>query len=182
MSYLKGRRLIRWENIKGPKQSISLVLGTSFGAGLFPVAPGTMGTLVGLPIAYFTNDWDWPSRVALWGVIFAIGTWAATVVDQTMGTSDNQNIVIDETLGYGITAWTAAQHPWTLFAAFVFFRFFDIVKPPPVRQIDYWSKKKSSGEHGNVWWGGFGVIADDAAAGVQALLVILILQRFGILL
>ena len=100
-----------------------------------------------------------------------------------MGTGDNQNIVIDEVIGLGITAWTSG-HEWkTLLAAFFAFRFFDVLKPFPVRLVDRWSKKKAE-EKGSAlapWWGGFGVIADDILAGFQGLVVILIFQHFDLL-
>ena len=172
------KRAFHWDRVKGLRAKSAIVIATSLGAGLAPEAPGTMGTLVGIPIAYFTNDWETTPRVLLWGGLFAIGTWSAKVFDEIMQTGDNQNIVIDETVGLGITAWTAGTHPWTLFSAFVLFRAFDIIKPPPVRQLDAWSKhanKKSA------WFGGFGVMADDGLAALQALIVILVLQHFQIL-
>jgi phosphatidylglycerophosphatase A len=174
------RRIIRWDRVKGPKAVTSLVVSTALGAGLSPVAPGTMGSIVALPLAWWSNSWDWPCRVALWAALTAIGTWAATAFDRTMGTSDNQNIVIDEVIGLGITAWTAGRDPKLLAASLVLFRFFDIVKPPPVRQIDLWSKKKSKAPNGSPYWGGFGVIADDIAAGFQGLIVMLILQALHV--
>jgi phosphatidylglycerophosphatase A len=171
-----SRRLIRWEKVRDTKTRLALGIGTALGAGLLPLAPGTMGTLVGVPIAYFTNSWEWPWRVALWGGLTILGTWAAQVFDQTMGTKDNQNIVIDEVVGFGITAWTAGHDFKTLLAAFVLFRFFDVLKPPPVRQMDGWSKKQASPT-----WEGFGVMADDMIAGFQGLGLILLLQWLDIL-
>lgn len=171
-----ARRKIDWKNVKGPKAILALLIGTALGAGLFPVAPGTMGTLVAMPLAYFTQEWHWGIRVLFWIGLTGLGTWAAKVFDETMETSDNQNIVIDEVIGLGITAWTAGNDAKTWIAAFLLFRFFDVVKPPPVRQVDRWSKNQASS-----YWGGFGVIADDIVAGFQALAVILILQAFKIL-
>jgi phosphatidylglycerophosphatase A len=153
-----------------------LLIATALGSGLLPVAPGTMGTLAAIPLAYATRHWDWTFRVCLWGGLTLLGTWAAKVFDQTMETSDNQNIVIDEVIGLGITAWTAGDDPKTWVAAFIFFRVFDILKPPPVRGVDSWSKKQSS-----PWWGGFGVIADDMIAGFEGLGVILLLQWLRVL-
>ncbi len=162
--------------MRGIKVLSALSIATAMGAGLFPVAPGTMGTLVAMPLAYYSRDWSWFSRVALWLGLTLIGTWAAKVFDETMETGDNQNIVIDEVVGLGITSWTAGNDLKTWIAAFLLFRFFDVLKPPPVRQIDGWSKKQSS-----PWWGGFGVIADDIVAGFQGLAVILILQWMNVL-
>jgi phosphatidylglycerophosphatase A len=176
------RRVIRWENVQGLRAISAVAIGTALGAGLVPFAPGTAGTLVALPLAYFTAEWPWPIRVLMWLALTAIGTWAAKVFDETMRTSDNQNIVIDEVVGLGITAWTSGFSALTLVAAFVLFRFFDILKPWPVRLIDSWSKKKASGGTPlSRWYGGFGVMADDVAAGFQGLLCILILQALKVL-
>jgi phosphatidylglycerophosphatase A len=178
-----SRNLIRWNRVRGPRATAAFIIATAFGAGLTPLAPGTMGALFGVPLAYFSSEWDWVLRVLFWVFLSAIGTWAATVFDETMETGDNQRIVIDEVIGLGICAWTAGQNLTTLAAAFVLFRFFDIVKPPPVRQLDRWSKKKAAQTSDPFarWYGGFGVIADDIAAGLQGLAVILILQYFRVL-
>jgi len=175
-SIYSARRQIDWKRIRGVKSVSAFCVATALGAGLFPVAPGTMGTLVALPIAYFTNEWDLMARVLFWLGWMILGTWAAMVFDQMMKTGDNQNIVIDEVIGLGITAWTAGRDLKTLAAAFVLFRIFDVIKPPPVRQLDRWSKNQSS-----PWAGGFGVIADDIVAGLQALAVILVLQHYRVL-
>lgn len=169
------RKVIQWNRIQGVRARIALAVATALGAGLVPKAPGTAGTLVAIPLAYFTAAWSWPPRVALWFFITLIGTWSAKELDERMGTGDHQSICIDEVLGYGIAAWTAGTEPVALGVAFVLFRFFDIVKPWPVRQIDRWSKKNAS-----PWRGGFGVMADDIVAGIQALLVLLLLQRLGV--
>lgn len=150
----------------------AVTIGTSMGAGLFPIAPGTMGTLIGVPLAWWSSTWSMGARLSLWVGLAALGTWACKEFDEIMQSHDNQNLVIDETLGLGITAWTIGRGSGMLawFAAFALFRFFDILKPPPVRQVDRWSKT------GSAWLGGFGVMADDIVAGFQALLVMIALQ------
>ena len=177
------RRIIHWERVKGPRAVSAVTIGTAFGAGLFPIAPGTMGTLAAVPLVYATNHSDLVFRVVLWTVILAAGIWASKVFDELMGSKDNQNIVIDEVVGLGITAWTAGTHASTLVAAFLLFRFFDVLKPPPVRQVDNWSRKKATGPKNKYtyWWSGFGVMMDDVLAGFQGLAVILILQHFNLL-
>jgi phosphatidylglycerophosphatase A len=177
-----SRRILRWENVQGPRAIGAVAIGTALGAGLVPFAPGTAGALAGLPVAYFTADWHWALRVLLWVSLTAAGTWAAKVFDETMQTSDNQNIVMDEVVGLGITAWTAGHHTSTLVAAFLLFRLFDIWKPYPVRLIDQWSKNKASeGTQAAAWYGGFGVMADDVVAGLQGLICVLLLQYFHVL-
>jgi len=162
----EGRRVMHWDRIKGPREFVAIALGTAGGAGLAPFAPGSMGTLVGVALHYGTWNWDWRLRVGFWLAIFFAGVWASRVIDRTMGSRDNQNIVIDEVLGYGITAWTVGISPVGMLVAFVMFRIFDIVKPPPIRQVDRWSHRQESGSG---FWDGFGVMADDAAAGFLAL-------------
>jgi phosphatidylglycerophosphatase A len=123
----------------------------------------------------------------MWIFLTWAGTWAAKVIDEIMETSDHQNIVMDEVVGLGITSWTIGslsdgQNWMAWLAAFVLFRFFDILKPPPVRQVDLWSKKKAAQRTGWApWFGGFGVMADDIVAGFQGLAVMIFLQWLHIL-
>jgi phosphatidylglycerophosphatase A len=174
-----GRRPLHWERVRGPRKIIALFIATAAGAGLLPKAPGTFGTIVGLPIAYFTRDWPIIARVGLWTALTVAGTWSAQVFDQTMQSTDNQNIVIDEVVGMGITAWTlggslpTGWQGWL--AAFLLFRLFDMWKPYPIRLVDVWSKKSPA-------WSGFGVMADDILAGFYGLLCIILLQHFGFFL
>lgn len=170
-----GRRNIIGSKLKGFKAIFAFSVVTAWGAGLFPIAPGTAGTLMGLPLAYYTSEFHGLFRVAFWLALTWVGSWAASYFDQLMGTQDNQNIVIDEVIGVAITSWTAGNDWKVWLAAFLLFRFFDVIKIPPVRQIDQWSKKKS-----NPFWSGFGVIADDIVAGFQGLIVILVLQKLQI--
>ncbi len=174
---------IIWSKIKGPRESIAVVVATAFGAGLLPVMPGTWGTLAAIPLAFVTRNLSFEARLFMWVAITAVGTWAARVLDQAFGSSDNQSIVIDEVIGYGITAWTAGAHPVNILAAFALFRAFDILKPPPVRQADRWSKKKAAQTDSALasWWGGFGVLLDDILAGFYGLFVMLLLQKAGLL-
>ena len=143
---MSDRRPLRWERVRGPKNIFALFVATAGGAGLLPKAPGTFGAIVGLPIAYFTQSWPIAARIALWLGLTAIGTWSAQVFDQLMQSTDNQNIVIDEVVGMGITAWTVApileSRRWlSWLVAFLLFRLFDVWKPYPIRLLDSWSKK-----------------------------------------
>jgi phosphatidylglycerophosphatase A len=167
-------RKLDWSLVKGPGRVSAVFIATAGGAGLLPKMPGTWGTMVGIPIAYFTRDWPILLRVMLWVGITAIGTWSAQVFDQTMQSTDNQNIVIDEVVGMGITGWTAGNNLWGWLAAFILFRLFDVWKPYPIRLVDVWSKKSAA-------WSGFGVMADDILAGIYGLLCMLLIQLSGYL-
>lgn len=166
-----SKRKIIWSQINDARSVTAFLIATTFGAGVSPVAPGTIGTIAGIPFAYLTQDWTLIYRVLFWIGLTGIGTWAAKVFDEKMKSSDNGHIVIDEVIGFGITAWTAGGSLVTWIAAFVLFRFFDILKPSPIRNLDNWSKKQASS-----WLCGFGVIADDVVAGFLGLGVILLLQ------
>jgi len=123
---------------------IALVVGTGGGVGLFGVMPGTLGSLVALPLVWWSLGWMVWARLALWTGVFLVGVWAARSVDRQRGSADNSAIVIDEIWGMGIATWLGGMHGDAVLAALIFFRAFDILKPPPIRQLDRWSKKKSS--------------------------------------
>ncbi|MEK6706793.1 MAG: phosphatidylglycerophosphatase A [Bdellovibrionota bacterium] len=165
-----------------------MAISTVCGVGLLPLAPGTFGALAAIPVVYLTTDLHWLLRSLFWSLVIIMGTWAAKVFDQLMDSHDNQNIVIDEAVGIAITAWTAGGHLQTLAVAFVIFRFFDIVKLPPVRQVDAMSIKISKDADKNIlgfispeWRTAMTVMADDIIAGFQGLFIVLVLQKLGFL-
>jgi phosphatidylglycerophosphatase A len=145
-------------------------LATAFGAGYSPSAPGTCGTAVAVPIVWALA----PLPAWQFGIVTVVATaiaiWAAHRADRAWGTHDSQRIVIDEVVGYMTTMALVDRGHWApLAAGFVAFRFFDIVKPPPVRWID---------EH---LPGGWGVVLDDTAAGVLGMVTMIALEHFGAL-
>lgn len=172
-------------------RSFAVVIATGFGAGFSPWAPGTVGTLVGVPLVYWTQTWSGFERLAFWSGLFIIGTWAAQVFDDLMKTRDHPRIVIDEIVGFGIAAWATGplmrENLKNWITAFVFFRIFDIFKPQPIRYLDQWSHRPSlcsqeaNKKNARRFWQGFGVMIDDLVAGVASLGIVLILQWFQIL-
>ncbi len=144
-------------------------LALGFGAGLAPVAPGTFGTLVALPLAALLRAYA-PDPVYLISVViaFAVGVWAAGRTGRELGVGDHGAIVWDEVVAFLLVLYFVGADPIREAFAFLLFRFFDIVKPPPANFID---------RH---WHGGFGVMADDIVAAFYALLVLALWQRaFG---
>lgn len=142
-------------------------IATAGGAGYSPVAPGTCGTLVAVPLAYFTSTLSLGTFWAAWLVLLAVAIWAAGAADRAWGTHDSGRIVIDEVVGYLVTVSVLPRDDWrVLLAGFVAFRFFDIVKPPPVRWLD------------RNLPGGAGVVLDDVAAGIMGAAVLWISHRF----
>ena len=132
-------------------------LSLGFGAGLSPKAPGTMGTLVAVPIyivmAQFLDHLTY-AIVTLAIVIF--GFWICGVTERALGSHDHGSIVWDEIAGFLVTMYLAPVTWWSVVAGFVLFRAFDIAKPFPISWFDKELK------------GGFGTVMDDIAAGVFA--------------
>ena len=137
------------------------------GSGLPRTAPGTWGTLLAwllfLRLDQSLGPWSWWLLVA---VMLAAGAYAAQVTGTRLGVADSGHIVIDEIVAFWIVLLllpgNAAHGGFLLAAAFVLFRFFDIVKPPPIRALDARFKN------------GAGVMADDLVAAFYTLLVLAI--------
>ena len=156
----------------GRKTAWAWAVGTFLGAGLLKPGPGTWGSaaaallwlaagmglrLAPAPLACLT-------LAAALGVI-AIGIPAATRVEQESGREDPGHVVIDEVAGQWIALIHSRVDLSHLLAGFLFFRLFDIVKPWPARQLEGLPA-------------GWGMMLDDVAAGVYALLVVQTLQHW----
>jgi len=152
----------------GLRSVVARVIATAGGAGYSPIAPGTCGTAVAVPIAWLARGWSTPMFLVLVAAVTIIGIWAADEADRAWGSHDSGRIVIDEVAGYLLTvALVDRSAGLALGLGFVVFRFFDIVKPPPVRWID----QKVPG--------GAGVVLDDVAAGAMGLVVMVGLAHLG---
>jgi len=136
----------------------------SFGfLGCSPFAPGTVGTLGGVLVAWLLRDtphfWVWAllASAILYVVTQPLGHWA----ERYAGKKDPGIFVVDEVIGYLITiAWTRGPSPVALIVAFFVFRFFDILKPPPARSMESLP-------------GGHGILLDDVMAGLWGLAVMI---------
>lgn len=144
-----------------------------FGSGLSPVAPGTVGTLWAW-VGYLVMR-HWLSAQAIGVVIvasIAVGWWACTATARHLRVADPGSVVWDEVVAFWLVLWLAM--PMGLVgqaAAFALFRFFDAVKPGPVRWADQMFK-------GLGWRGGWGIIWDDLVAAFCTLLVIALWRHF----
>ena len=143
------------------------VLGTWFGCGRVPLAPGTAGTIGAIPLYVLIRP------LGLWAVAVAavvstfVGVWASHIIVDDSKLKDPQFVVIDEVAGVLITL-LAAPFSWHgVLAGFVLFRFFDQVKPFPARRAERWSR-------------GWGVVMDDVFAGVWGAAVLLVLVHMKI--
>jgi phosphatidylglycerophosphatase A len=141
-------------------------IALGFGAGLAPVAPGTWGTLVAIPLALLLRTTTGDAGFALaTGFLFVAGAWSAQVTGPELGAPDHGAIVIDEIAAFLLVLFFTGTDWPRMFVAFVLFRAFDIVKPPPIRQLDALMKN------------GLGVMLDDVLAAGYTLLVFALGQR-----
>jgi len=142
------------------------LIALGFGSGLSPVSPGTIGTLFGWLTFVVISKWVDPTTW-LWIIAggFLVGIWACLRTARDMGVYDHGSMVWDEIVAFWLVLlFVMPTGFWGQFAAFVWFRFFDIVKPAPIRYYDRTLK-------GPGFIGAFGVMFDDIFAAFYTLLV-----------
>ncbi len=163
--------------IKNIFQKISVLgISTGLGLGFIPVAPGTFGSLLGIPLGLYLIHLPTWMALIICLAIFGVFSAMAARAQEHWGQSDCQKIVSDEVLGqalallslrhavefetYSLGDWNFMAPPWTyVVIGFGLFRILDVVKPYPARTLD----RKSSG---------MAVIADDVVAGLYAAIVL----------
>lgn len=144
---------------------LSVIVGSGFGFGFSPVAPGTMGALLAT-LVWFGLSYLVSSACLLWLTVILIlvftlaGIWAADSLEAYWG-EDPSRVVVDEMVGVWIALLAApAGHVWYALGAFVVFRLFDIFKPLGIKRMEKLS-------------GGVGVMMDDILAGVYGFIVLI---------
>ncbi len=137
------------------------LLATWFGAGLSPIAPGTVGSLVALPLAYLLSYYVGIVGLAIAiVVVFLIGIWAAQRYSERTASHDAGPIVIDEVVGQWLALLLVPADLVLYAVGFALFRLADIIKPWPISVVDQRVK------------GGFGVMLDDVLAGALAAIIL----------
>lgn len=137
-----------------PLQTLFKYIATLGFTGFVPYAPGTAGTAAGFLFMLLLKPDDVElSIIAL--VVFILGLLTSHHAEKQLG-KDNSHIVIDELCGYLISVMLIPKTIGYLIAAFVLFRIFDILKPPPIRNME------------RVIPGGAGIMLDDVLAGGYA--------------
>jgi phosphatidylglycerophosphatase A len=150
------------------------LIATFFGVGRLKPGPGTWGSVATVLLWALASSWI-PPDSRTWSTIIAaafvtlIGIPAATRVARASGLKDPQFVVIDEVAGQ-LVALIAVPLGWKSFlAGLILFRAFDILKPPPVRQLEKLPE-------------GTGIVVDDLGAGLYALICMHLLLHFGLLM
>lgn len=141
------------------------LIALGFGSGLSRLMPGTFGTLLAW-LSFNVLSLRWPDIFSPlnWGIIivagFVLGIWACAKTGHNLGVADHGGMVWDEIIAFWLVLlFVSPGSGWTQLAAFLWFRFFDMVKPPPIAYFDRRFK------------GGFGVMFDDLVAAFFTLLV-----------
>jgi phosphatidylglycerophosphatase A len=136
------------------------IYSTFFGFGFVPLAPGTAASLAAAAVyKYFFIKWPWPLFIVLIAFVSLTGSLAATSYSRELGHKDPRRIVVDEAAGQWVTLILAPAGWVPLAAGFVLFRLFDVLKPIPIRKLETLPA-------------GWGIMADDLAAGVYAWIVL----------
>ena len=133
---------------------LSLFFATGFGVGNVRWAPGTLGTLVGLPLCYGLTQLPLPVALACILAFIVCAIWIADIAEHELGRKDPGCIVIDEIAGLMVTLVGLPWNATTVVGGFLVFRIFDILKPFPIRQLERRFK------------GGVGIVIDDVVAGI----------------
>lgn len=137
------------------------LLALGFGSGLAPRAPGTAGTLVGVALDPLLRPLGLELRALVVVLMFLAGVWLCGQSARRLGAHDHPAIVWDEIVGYlALMLFLPSGWAWAL-AGFVTFRFFDILKPWPIRQLDHGLQ------------GGLGIMLDDIMAAAWGAVVLL---------
>jgi phosphatidylglycerophosphatase A len=146
-------------------KKLGVAIATVGGAGFFPFAPGTVGSAVGVVIYMVTRTWSAPAQFGLLLAITVIGIWAAGVTEKALNREDPGPVVIDEVAGQLVTLFLTGVGWKGALVGFFVFRILDIIKPPPARQLE-------------ALHGGLGIMADDIAAGLYGLGLMMLLVRW----
>ena len=141
------------------------LLAFGLGAGASPWAPGTAGTLVAVPLYLILRPFPIVAYLTVTLALFALGVWLCEKTSHELGAHDHPGIVWDEIVGYLVTMILAPSGWLWVLVGFVLFRFFDILKPWPVR----WADRRVGG--------GLGIMLDDLLAGAYGFMVLQIITR-----
>jgi phosphatidylglycerophosphatase A len=132
----------------------ALLLATGFYIGNLPLAPGTFGSLLGIPVSFALSKFASGISLGFLALFIPLAIWAAHAAAKILRRKDPGCIVIDETVGMVVTLAGLPFHWTTCLLGFVLFRALDILKPFPIRWVD---------QHVG---GGIGIVLDDILAGI----------------
>ncbi len=139
---------------------LSKVISTFFGVGYFPVAPGTITSLVViLAYKFYLYQLSWPLYLLIIFFLFVVGVYTSTKFSAESNKKDPRKIVIDEACGQLLVLFRMSEAWFPVLASFILFRVFDIVKPYPIKKVEALPA-------------GWGIMMDDVVAAIYAGVII----------
>lgn len=139
------------------------LIATGFFVGRFPFAPGTLGTLIGVPIVYVVSFDMWTISVAIL-LLFLLGLISSNEVIKATGDKDPEEVVIDEIVGYVACFLFVEPTLKSYVLAFFLFRILDVFKPFPINLFEKLP-------------GAYGVMLDDLVAGLMTSFILFLLLK-----
>ena len=133
----------------------ALILSSWFGIGLIPRMPGTVGTLAAIPVCIIMNRLGLFLGGIFLAIFIALAVWSSGVTERLLGRDDPSEVVIDEVVGFMLTIYLLPISWLSIALGFMMFRFFDILKPFPIKKLERIG-------------GGTGIVLDDLVAGIYA--------------
>lgn len=167
---MKQEHLEQRQEIKKNIFDPIVFIGVGFGSGLSKVAPGTMGTIAACPLVYLMCIMPNIIYLAITIIFFIAGVGICKYICNKAKCHDHPSIVIDEFVGLMVACYGIVTEPEWIVLAFILFRFFDIVKPFPIKTID--RKVNNS----------LGIMLDDVIAGLFANIGIRLVQNSDLVL
>ena len=133
---------------------LAFAIATVFKAGYIPIAPGTVGSIIGLLVFWLIKDYaSFTIEMFVAAALFFAGVWASTIVEQVLERHDPGVVIVDEVVGMLVALMLLPSTITVIFLAFLLFRVFDIIKPYPARWCEQLSR-------------GWGIMMDDVVAGL----------------
>ena len=144
-------------------------MATGFGSGLVPFAPGTAGTLIGILIYLALSRLSWTLYLVFVVTITLLACYVSREAERMFEEKDPPRVVIDEIIGFQWSMFLISPTVLHVFAGFILFRFFDILKVFPA---GYFQRSLP---------GGWGIVMDDVVAGMYSNIALLLLIKFWVI-
>lgn len=147
-------------------ETVNLWVATGFGLGYSPIAPGTFGSLLGIPLAWWLLGRPLGHQGAIIAALIALAVPVCHYASLQLGGGDHGSIVVDEYVAFplAVIGLKAARHPLVMAMAFAIFRFFDALKPPPIHLAEYVE-------------GSVGIVLDDVVAALVSWVVLVLILK-----
>ena len=138
---------------------IAKLFATFFYLGYFPFAPGTVGTLGAIVLFYLLSGLSFTFYLLFLLIFIVFSIWVSDVSSKNSAESDPKYVVVDEVCGFLVSMMLIPANLMFIVLGFLIFRFFDVLKPPPLKNLERLP-------------GGYGIVADDIAAGIYTNIVL----------